>query len=284
MEYGNDVMVGAISGDGLVSVSAVGTTGLTARMQKIHGTTPVATVALGRLLAAASLMSRALTKTDTSLTLHMNGGGPVGNLVAISDSKGNVRGFAQNPGAGGPPSEDGRADISAIVGKDGVLTVTRESYGSQPHIGAVALVSGDVSGDVQEYFRISEQIVATCALDVVVDGNGAILAAGGYIARLLPGASEKAAKILMRNLSAFADVGGVLCDGGADALLHSSMSGLSPRIISRDPVGYRCTCSHEYFLSVISSLGPRDLDDLRAAPGPIEICCQYCRSSYIIDI
>ena len=279
-----DVMINAISSDGFVSVLVASTTLLTKHAQRIHGMTLVAAAALGRLLTAASLMSGVLNKSDASLTLQMNGGGSAGSLVAISDDKGNVRGFAQNPNADAPLTDEGRLDIKAIVGIDGMLTVTREFRGMEPHIGATRLVSGDIAGDVTEYFDASEQIQATCALDVMNGGSKTVLAAGGYIAQLLPDASAKAAKTLKSNMAATGEVGGVLFDGGLEALLDSVMSGLSPHIISCVPIEYKCTCNRERVLSALSSLGRKDLDELRSVSGPIEVCCQYCRATYSIDI
>ena len=56
----SDQLVRAISRDGLVKAAAVSTRGLTERARQIHRTTPVATAALGRALAACSMMGNAL--------------------------------------------------------------------------------------------------------------------------------------------------------------------------------------------------------------------------------
>ena len=52
----SDQLVRAISKDGFVKAAAVSTRELTERARQIHQTSPVATAALGRLLAAGSMM------------------------------------------------------------------------------------------------------------------------------------------------------------------------------------------------------------------------------------
>ena len=56
----NDQLIRAISKDGCVKAAAVSTRVLTERVRQIHKTLPVATAALGRTLAAASMMGNAL--------------------------------------------------------------------------------------------------------------------------------------------------------------------------------------------------------------------------------
>ena len=93
----SDQLVRAISKDGYVKAVAVSTRDLTERARQIHKTLPVATAALGRTLAAASMMGNALKGEGASLTLQIKGGGPLGTILAVSDSEGNVRGTVDNP-------------------------------------------------------------------------------------------------------------------------------------------------------------------------------------------
>ena len=92
-----DRLIRAITADGMVKATAVTTRELTERARQIHKTLPVVTAALGRTLAAASMMGNALKSEGASLSIQVRGGGPVGAIVAISDSEGNVRGYAEHP-------------------------------------------------------------------------------------------------------------------------------------------------------------------------------------------
>src|SRR5699024_2549887 len=68
-----DKLVRAITADGMVQAVAVSTRDLTERARQIHTTLPVATAALGRTLAAASMMGNALKVEEASLTLQIKG-------------------------------------------------------------------------------------------------------------------------------------------------------------------------------------------------------------------
>ena len=71
--------------------AAVGSTYLVDGAQEIHGTSPVGTAALGRLLSGSSLMGSMLKKDGATVTLKINGGGPLGAVTASADANGNCR-------------------------------------------------------------------------------------------------------------------------------------------------------------------------------------------------
>ena len=189
----SDQLIRAISQDGLIKVSAVSTRDLTERARQIHKTLPVATAALGRLLAGASMMGNALKEEAASLTLQIKGGGPLGTLLAVSDHEGNVRGTVENPAVDIPLREDGKLDVGTAVGNQGTLTVIRDLRMKEPYVGSVGLLWGEIAEDVALYFVESEQIPTACGLGVLVDRDQSVLSAGGYLVQLLPGAGEETA-------------------------------------------------------------------------------------------
>ena len=84
----SDQLVRAISKDGFVKAAAVSTRALTERARQIHQTSPVATAALGRLLAAGSMMGNELKGDGSSVTLRIKGDGPLGTLLVVADNVG----------------------------------------------------------------------------------------------------------------------------------------------------------------------------------------------------
>ena len=92
-----DTLIRAMTRDGFVKITAVSTTGITRRAREIHHTTAVATAALGRVLAAASMIGNMQKSEDGSITLIIKGGGPLGTLLATADPEGNPRGYVENP-------------------------------------------------------------------------------------------------------------------------------------------------------------------------------------------
>ena len=192
----SDQLIRAISQDGLIKVSAVSTRDLTERARQIHKTLPVATAALGRLLAGASMMGNALKEEAASLTLQIKGGGPLGTLLAVSDHEGNVRGTVENPAVDLPLREDGKLDVGTAVGNQGTLTVIRDLRMKEPYVGSVGLLWGEIAEDIALYFVESEQVPTACGLGVLVDRDQSVLSAGGYLVQLLPGAGEETAEAL----------------------------------------------------------------------------------------
>jgi len=279
-----DEIIKAISGDGFVSISVISSKSIAERAREIHKTTPVVTAALGRTLAAASLIGSALKKPGASLTVRINGGGPAGNIIAVSDDLGNVRGFVQNPAADLPKNAAGKLDVGGVVGVDGTLSVIKDFGGKEPYCGATKLVSGEIAEDFAAYFAVSEQIPSACAFGVLVDRDWTVLAAGGYIVQLLPGAPDGVIDAVEKNVAATGAVTDVLKIEGADNLLTRVMVGFSPVVLERSSVGYRCTCSRERFLVAVRSLDKGELDDMEMKGEPVEVSCQFCEAVHVYDV
>ena len=183
----SDQLIRAISKDGHIKATAVSTRALTERARQIHKALPVATAALGRTLAAVSMMGNALKEDGASVTLQIKGGGPLGTLLAVSDNQGNVRGTVDNPVVDLPLRPDGKLDVGAAVGHEGTLTVIRDLNMKEPYVGSVSLLGGEIAEDLAAYFVESEQIPTACGLGVLVDrdhhgrGTGTVCGRAGGI-------------------------------------------------------------------------------------------------------
>ena len=185
-----DRIVRAISSDGMVQAAAIYSRNLTERARQIHKTLPVATAALGRALAGASMMGDALKGQGASLTLQITGGGPLCTVLAVSDNEGNVRGYVTNPQVELPLRADGKLDVGGAVGHEGTLTVIKDLHMKEPYVGTIDLLGGEVAEDIAGYFVESEQIPTACGLGVLVDRDQSVKSAGGYLIQLMPGATE----------------------------------------------------------------------------------------------
>lgn len=273
----SDQLIRAISRDGLIKVSAVSTRDLTERARQIHKTLPVATAALGRLLAAASMMGNALKEEAASLTLQIKGGGPLGTLLAVSDHEGNVRGTVDNPAVDLPLREDGKLDVGAAVGNRGTLTVIRDLRMKEPYVGSVGLLWGEIAEDIALYFVESEQIPTACGLGVLVNRDQSVLAAGGYLVQLLPGAGDEVSEKLEASLRAAGPVTELLkADPDPEALLRAALPGLDLEVLEKRPIEYRCDCSRERMERALISLGREELRDMIDEQGGAELTCRFC--------
>ena len=267
----------AISRDGAVKAVAVSTRELTERARQIHRTLPVATAALGRTLAAASMMGNALKEDGASVTLQIKGGGPLGTLLAVSDNQGNVRGTVENPAVDLPLRSDGKLDVGAAVGCDGTLTVIRDLNMKEPYVGSVGLLGGEIAEDLAAYFVESEQIPTACGLGVLVDRDQSVLAAGGYLIQLLPGAGEDTISKVEGGILAAGSVTGLLRESDdPEALLYRVLSDFDLEILEHSPIEYRCYCSRERMERALLSIGREELRSLIEEKGEAELTCRFC--------
>ncbi|MBR6738592.1 MAG: Hsp33 family molecular chaperone HslO, partial [Oscillospiraceae bacterium] len=273
----NDCLVRAISADGTVKATAVYTRNLTERARTIHNTTPLATAALGRALAGVSMMGNALKGDGASVTMQIKGGGPLGTILTISDSEGNVRGYVQNGDVDLPLREDGKLDVGSGVGFDGTLTVIKDLHMREPYVGAVNLLGGEIAEDLAAYFVESEQIPTACGLGVLIDRDRSVLTSGGYLIQLLPGAGEETIVKVEGGIYAAPSVTNILKDNPDPVnLLKTVLSDFDLEILETSPIEYRCYCSHERTERALLSLGSKELEEILAEQGEADLTCQFC--------
>ena len=277
----SDQIVRAMSADGFVKASVITSKEICERARQIHKTLPTATAALGRVLTACSMMGNTQKADDGSLTLQIKGGGPLGTLLATSDSTGNVRGYVQHPQVALMEKYRGKLDVGAAVGTDGMLTVIRDLNLKEPYVGSVELVSGEIAEDVTAYFAQSEQTPTACALGVLVDTDQSVRTAGGYLIQLLPGAPDDVIDRVERGVQSAGAVTALLDEGlDAEALLRRVLPDFELEILETTPVEYRCYCTRERVESTLLSLGREELTAMADSGESAHVECQFCDADY----
>lgn len=273
-------LIRCISNDGLVAVSVINSTDIAAKAEQLHKTSAVATAALGRLLTAASLMGVQLKSGEQSITLRINGDGPLGSLTAITDGFGNVRGCVDNPLVELPLNSIGKLDVGGAVGA-GDLFVTKDLRMKEPYNGAVRLVSGEIAEDIAAYYARSEQIPTVCALGVLVNPDLTVKCAGGYLVQLLPAAGEAEIEKIERSISDIPSVTQML-ESGMDCMdiAKRVMSGFEIEQLDECTPQYKCNCSRERTASILKTLGNDELNDMIAAGELMKVNCHFCGSVY----
>jgi len=275
-----DKIIRATAADGFVKMAVADARGTVERARAIHACSPTAAAALGRTLCAASLLGDAMKEEKASLTIRINGGGPIGSVVAVSDSDGNVRGYVENPQLQLPLRADGKLDVGGAVGRDGMLTVSRDLGLKEPYIGSTALVSGEIAEDLTAYLIESEQVPSACALGVLIDTDRTVKAAGGFIVQLMPGADEALITKLEDNIFLMDQLTTILDEDGAEAVFAQVLKGLEYHIVSETPIEYRCYCSRERVEDAIRSIGPEELESIIAEGRDVDVSCQFCDKVY----
>ena len=279
-----DQIIRMLAKDAPIKAMAIQGRDLVERARSIHHTLPVATAALGRTLMAASMMGDQLKEEDGSVTLRFSGGGPLGNILAVSDSGGNVRGYVQNGQVELPLKGPAKLDVGRAVGTEGSLTVIKDLRLKEPYVGTVPLVSGEIAEDVTAYFAESEQIPTACALGVLVDTDLSVAAAGGYLIQLLPGADDAVIDKIEAGIQRVGTVTQHLSKGmTAEELLRAVLADFELELLETVPVEYRCYCSRERMKNALRSMGKQELRALIAEQGRAELTCQFCDAVHIFE-
>lgn len=275
----------AIAKDASVVATAVDATDIVAEIEKIHQTSAVVTAALGRLSIAASMMGYDLKNENDTVTLRVKGGGPAGMLVAVADSRGNVKADVDQPVVELPLNAKGKLDVGGAVGTDGTLSVVKDLGLKEPYVGIVPLVSGEIAEDITSYYAYSEQIPTVCALGVLVDKNLSIACAGGYLLQLLPGATDAEITRLEQNIAAMPSVTEMLRAGKTPQdMMELAMAGFDPQVLDTREVKYQCDCSKERTKDMLLSLGRKELVKLRDEDPKCEVVCHFCHTKYEFDL
>lgn len=275
-----DRILRATAADGQVKMAAITAKDIVERARQIHGLSPTATAALGRSLCGASLLGQAMKEEKASLTIRVNGGGIIGSVVAVSDHEGNVRGYVDHPQADLPLRADGKLDVGGIVGRDGMMTVSRDIGLREPYIGSTELVSGEIAQDLTAYLLESEQVPSACGLGVLVDTDLSVKAAGGFIVQLMPGAEDELIDKLEENIAYMDQLTTILDEDSLEDLFKQVLKGLDYRIVQEAPVAYRCYCDRERVEAALSVLDCQELDEMAEEGQDIKVSCQFCDQVY----
>ena len=277
-----DKILRTITSDGSLMASAIDSTQIVYTAQKLHGLSKTACAALGRLLTGASIMGAMLKTEGTSLTLKVDGGGPLGTLVAIADEKGNVRGYVDHPEVELPLKPNGKLDVGGAVGAAGRLAVIRDRGEGDPYVGQVELISGEIAEDLTNYYASSEQIPTVCALGVLVDKEtGEAMLSGGLLIQALPGADNSALDRLEENVAGLESVTTMLAKGmGPEEMCRAALKGFEVEVLDEFPIHYVCTCSKQRYAKALLTLGSRELQELAKKEGGQETVCHYCGKRY----
>lgn len=271
--------------DGSARIVVENSTEIVNDAMRLHHTSPTATAALGRTLTAASMMGSLMGGKEDSLTVAINGDGPVGSIVAVADYMGNVKGYVGDPTAEADAKSNGKLNVSGIVG-DGRLTVSRFLDG-KPYNGVVRLKSGEIAEDIAAYYAESEQLPTVCSLGVLVgeeDGRLICRAAGGVIVQLLPFADEKIIGILEKNAASLANISTLINNGATGKeIADIALAGIEYDVFDEFEVAYRCDCSRERTAKMLLGMGKNDVMKLFEEKNgeDIEAACYFCDKKYI---
>ena len=185
----NDYIVRASAAHTQIRAFAAVTTDLVEEARRRHGTSPVATAALGRLLTGGVLMGSMMKNETDVLTIQIKCSGPIQGLTVTADSQGNAKGYVFDPGVMLPP-KNGKLDVGGALGL-GILNVIKDMGLKEPYVGQTILQTGEIGDDLTYYFANSEQVPSSVGLGVLMEKDNTVKCAGGFIVQVMPFVEEK---------------------------------------------------------------------------------------------
>ena len=274
-----DELLRTLSGDGCLAVRVLTATRLVSVAATRHGTSPTASAALGRSLMGAVLLA-AGTQDDETVQVQLRGDGELGQVLAIADGGGSVRGYVHNPAAH-PPPRDGKLDVGRAVGQ-GILAIVRyRPSWRDPYSGIVPIVSGEIGEDLAHYLAESEQVPSALAVGVFVGASGEIEAAGGYLVQALPGASPELLADLEDTIRELPTPTEMLRAGlTADDVLARLLSRTGRGEVERIEPRFSCSCNRDRIRQAVVLLGRAETREIAQSGEELEVRCEFCATSY----
>ncbi|MBQ3410530.1 MAG: redox-regulated molecular chaperone HslO [Bacillus sp. (in: Bacteria)] len=259
---------------------SVRTTNTVSEAQRRHDTWRTASAALGRSLTAGTMMG-AMLKGDQKLTIKVEGNGPIGPILVDAHANGDVRGYVTNPHVDFEGTEQGKLRVYQAVGTEGFVTVIKDIGMREPFIGQSPIVSGELGEDFTYYFAVSEQTPSSVGVGVLVNGDDSILAAGGFILQIMPGAQEETISFIEERLQKIPPVSTLIEQGlSPEELLYAVLGEDKVKVLETMDVQFNCTCSRERSESVLISLGKTELEQVREDEEETEVHCHFCNERY----
>ena len=275
-----DYIVRATAAEGQIRAFASTTRELVETARAAHNTSPVATAALGRLLTAAGMMGVMMKGEKDLLTIKIQGDGPIGGLTVTADAKGDVKGYAFNPGVMLPPNAKGKLDVGGALGV-GVLSVIRDVGLKEPYVGQTILVTGEIAEDLTYYYATSEQTPSSVALGVLMNTDNTVRQAGGFMIQLMPGASDEIVTKLERTLGEITSITSLLDAGNSpEMILEHILGEFGLEILDRLPTRFVCNCTKNRVEKAIVSIGKKEIQEMIDDGKSIEVNCHFCNKHY----
>jgi molecular chaperone Hsp33 len=287
-ETNQDTLIHGTAADGTVRCMAAVTTNLVAEAQRRHDLWPTVAAALGRTLTGTLLLGSSLKELDR-LTVQIVCDGPVGGITAEANARGQVRGYVNNPEAHAPYNEKSKFDVRAVVGQ-GMFYVTRESgydvgLYREPYRGSVPLISGEIGEDFAYYLTKSEQIPSAVLLGILFQKQAPyVLAAGGLMIQMMPGANEKTIGAIEASLGRMPRATMMIREGARPVdLLSAALEDIELEVLDEKQVSFACPCSYERAVSMISSIDRAELESMLREDKGAVITCHFCNETYRLD-
>ena len=274
-----DYIVRGVAADSQIRVFAACTTAVAEEARRRHNTSPTATVALGQLMTAGTMMGAMMKNDPDILTLQIRGDGPIGGITVTADNQGNVKGYVLNPEVS-VPAKNGKINVADALGI-GLLNVIKDMGLKEPYVGQTILETSEIAQDLTYYYMNSEQIPSSVGLGVLMEKDNTVKCAGGFILQLMPYAEDAVIDKLEENLKGITSVTELLEQGYTpERMLEALLEGMDLEITDTLPARFYCNCSKERVEKAVVSIGREEIQNMIDDGEDIEVKCHFCNTAY----
>jgi molecular chaperone Hsp33 len=272
-----DYLIKSLALGGRVRVFVANTTSIINEAIETHDLWPSAASVFGKALTVALMMGAAL-KGDETLTVKIDGNGPIGNILVDSNANGVVRGYVKNPHV--HFSRSNNLDDVTTLGYNGFINVLKDLKMKDFYSSTVPLQTGDLAKDFAYYFTTSEQSPTLLCLGTNMLEDNTASINGGILIQLMPDATEDDILYLESKTSIISKFSELLNE-------HKNLEDVLKLVFENDYVildkmdlKYFCDCTKDKFAKGIASLGINEVDDIITTDGEAEVICHYCNERY----
>ncbi|WP_172207681.1 Hsp33 family molecular chaperone HslO [Pseudolactococcus hodotermopsidis] len=274
-----DKIIKTISSNGHFRAYALEATETVGEAQRRHQSWSTSTVALGRTLIAAQILG-ANQKGEDTITVRIQSNGAITMIVAVADTRGNVKGYIKEPNVDYKRGSTGEVLVGDLLG-NGWFSVVKDMGLKTPYTGQTPLISGEIGEDLAYYLTTSEQTPSAVGLNVLLNDDETVKVAGGFLVQVMPDAPEDEIAAFEERIQKMPAISTLLrSDDHSKAILDAIYGQDQYKVLEESPLAFHCDCSRERFLTGISSLGRCEVDTLIAENHGAEVICQFCKTVY----
>lgn len=274
-----DQLIKAIAYKEQVRILIVNNTNCVNTAIKKHDLWPSSASVLGKTMTMGLLMGGML-KDDCGVTIKLNGNGYIGNVIVDCNSKGDVRGYVDNPHLSFI-NNDGGINDAITIGNDGFIDVIKDLKLKDFFTSSIAL-TGNLAYDFANYFMESEQTRSAINFGIKIETDNLCSISGGFIIQLLPNATEEVIKYLENRLQNFKHPSEIFKNYSLEEIIEMLFDD-DYKILYKENVNFKCSCSKEGFKNSLLRLNKKQLKQILDEDHKIETVCHYCNSKYLFE-
>ncbi len=279
-----DYLIRGMDKLGRLRVFAAVTTGVVDEFRKTHNSSATATAAVGRAITAAAMMAATMKDEKNKMTFKVAGDGPLGSIIVVANSQGNIKALADNPQADVPSTPEGKLDVGSVVGRNGTMAVIMDLGLKEPYVGQSSLITGEIGEDLANFYMVSEQNPTAISLGVLVEKDLSCRAAGGYMIQALPFITEEEIEQIETAIKNSEPISTMVDKGmSPEEIISSVLPGFDMEITDIHELRYKCDCSMSKIRDVLVSLGETEIQSMLDEDGESEVVCHFCNTKYKFD-